>query len=68
MRRRPLGPVLLLALLLPGTALANWMATGTFRYRDREFDQNGFTGVEPALAARYVDVEVVDAGSGSVLA
>ncbi len=68
MRRPRLGPVLLLALLLPGNVLANWTASGIFRYRDREFDQNGFTGVEPALPARYVDVEVVDAGSGSVLA
>ena len=41
MRRPRLGPVLLLALLLPGNVLANWTASGTFRYRDREFDQNG---------------------------
>jgi len=63
-----LGPALLLAILVPGAVLANWTASGTFRYRDREFDANGFTGVEPAVSARFVDVEVVDAGSGSVIA
>ena len=47
---------------------ANWIASGQFSFRDREFNQNGFTGVEPLLPARFVDVEVVDAGSGTVLA
>src|SRR6185436_2044906 len=49
------------------SARANWTASGTVNYRDREFDQTGFTGVEPLLPARFVDVEVVDAQSGSVL-
>ncbi|HET8946731.1 MAG TPA: hypothetical protein VFQ07_07090 [Candidatus Polarisedimenticolia bacterium] len=43
-----------------GLASANWTATGTFRYVDREFDQNGFTGVEPSLPIRFATVEVRD--------
>jgi hypothetical protein len=41
-------------------AYANWTASGTFRYIDREFDQNGFTGVEPPLPIRFATVEVRD--------
>src|SRR5215471_11669601 len=43
-----------------GMAYANWTATGTFSYVDREFDQNGFTGVEPSLPIRLANVEVRD--------
>ena len=43
-----------------GTSYANWTASGTFRYVDREFDQNGFTGVEPSLPVRFATVEVRD--------
>jgi pre-peptidase len=52
-----------------GPSYANWTATGTFRYIDREFDQNGFTGVEPPLPVRLATVEVRDAGAkgGSAL-
>jgi hypothetical protein len=46
---------------------ANWTASGSVSYRDREFDQTGFTGVEPLLPARFVDIEVVDAGSSAVI-
>jgi hypothetical protein len=41
-------------------AKANWTASGTVSYQDREYDQTGFTGAQPLLAARFVDVEVVD--------
>jgi hypothetical protein len=41
-------------------AYANWTASGTFRYIDREFDQSGFTGVEPPLPVRFATVEVRD--------
>src|SRR5262245_30616714 len=54
-----------------GLAYANWTASGTFRYIDREFDQTGFTGAEPPLPARYVTVEVRDfngKGGNAVLA
>ena len=44
-------------------AEANWTASGTFRYVDREFDQNGFTGVEPPLPIRFATVEVRDANA-----
>jgi len=44
-----------------GMAHANWIASGTFRYVDREFDQSGFTGVEPSLPIRLANVEVRDA-------
>ncbi|MFQ5700941.1 MAG: MopE-related protein, partial [Acidobacteriota bacterium] len=48
--------------------MANWTATGTFQYVDREYDQTGFTGVETPLPVRSADVEVVDAGTMQVLA
>jgi hypothetical protein len=43
-----------------GLAYGNWTASGTFRYVDREFDQNGFTGAEPPLPIRFATVEVRD--------
>ena len=49
-------------------AHADWTARGSVSYRDRAFDTTGFTGVEPLVAARFVDIEVVDAGTGSVIA
>jgi len=64
---RGVGIGLLLAVLLAPAVLADWTATGTVFYRDREFDPTGFTGVEPLLPVRYADVEVVDANSGSTL-
>jgi len=47
-------------LLSFGLASANWTASGTFRYVDREFDQSGFTGVEPSLPIRFATIEVRD--------
>jgi len=44
-----------------GMTYANWTASGTFRYIDREFDESGFTGVEPSLPIRLATVEVRDA-------
>src|SRR5437867_3600077 len=46
-----------------GLSYANWTATGTFRYIDREFDQTGFTGAEPPLPIRFANVEVRDANA-----
>ena len=46
---------------------ADWTASGTVSYRDRELGTTGFTGVEPLRPARFVDVEIVDAGSSSVI-
>ncbi|HEX7880920.1 MAG TPA: VCBS repeat-containing protein, partial [Candidatus Eisenbacteria bacterium] len=40
-------------------ALANWTATGTFRYRDRPQDLNGFTGATQDRAIRSARVEIV---------
>jgi hypothetical protein len=57
--------------LATGLADASWTASGSFSYTDREYDQNGFTGVEPARPVRFADIEVVDAnlsGKRSVLA
>ena len=54
-----------------GLVYGNWTASGAFRYVDREFDQNGFTGAEPALPVRYANVEVRDAkakGGAALLA
>ncbi len=62
--------VLLIAWLIVAAgaaAHANWTASGIVNYQDREFDQTGFTGVQPLLAARFVDIEVVDAQNGSVI-
>ncbi|MFQ5670026.1 MAG: MopE-related protein [Acidobacteriota bacterium] len=64
---------LLFALLLGSQGLAHgdWVASGTFQYMDRKFDETGFTGVETPLPVRAADVEVVDAnlkGKNAVLA
>ncbi len=42
-------------------AAANWVASGSFQYVDREYDQNGFTGTQPLRPVRLADIEVVDA-------
>jgi hypothetical protein len=71
LRARSLKTALLLGALSIASARAvsaNWIASGTFSYRDREFDQTGFTGITPTRPARLVDVEIVDASSGAVLA
>ena len=48
-------------LLLPSAAAeANWTATGRFTYVDREYNQTGFTGVEPQLPVRFADVHILD--------
>ncbi|HET6279274.1 MAG TPA: PPC domain-containing protein, partial [Candidatus Polarisedimenticolia bacterium] len=39
-------------------AQADWTASGTMLYTDREFDQSGFTGAEPLLPIRFATVEV----------
>ncbi|HZE88334.1 MAG TPA: PPC domain-containing protein, partial [Verrucomicrobiae bacterium] len=66
--RAPILLALAAALLAAPPALANWTATGTASYRDREFGTTGFTGVEPLLPVRFADVEIVDASTSSVLA
>jgi hypothetical protein len=50
----------LLVLLLALPAHADYQVSGTFLYKDREFDINGFTGSEPNRPIRFADVEVVD--------
>jgi hypothetical protein len=68
---RPARVGIVLLLLVAGTsaaALANWTAAGTVRYRDRDWDQTGFTGQEPLLPVRFADVEVKDSVAGTVLA
>jgi hypothetical protein len=49
-------------------ARADWVATGTFQYRDRVQDLSGFTGSEPDRPARHVDVQVYDGTTNAVLA
>jgi pre-peptidase len=52
-------------------AFANWIASGTFKYQDREFNASGFTGVEPSRPIRLATVEVRDAnksGGQAILA
>jgi hypothetical protein len=49
----------IVTLVATGPVLAfNWTASGSFKYQDREFDQNGFTGVTPSLPIRFAKVEV----------
>ena len=57
----------LFAIIATAPSWANWTASGTVKYRDREFDQTGFTGVEPVVNARFVDVEIVDATTSAVI-
>jgi hypothetical protein len=52
------GLILVGLALASGQAFAGWTATGSFKYQDREFDQNGFTGVTPSLPIRFARVEV----------
>jgi hypothetical protein len=56
--------VLAVAALGASVARADWTATGSFRYTDREFDENGFTGATPTLPIRFATVEVRVAGGG----
>ncbi|MCI0407621.1 MAG: transthyretin-like family protein, partial [Acidobacteria bacterium] len=60
MRLLKTATLLTLLWFASGIAYANWTATGTFRYVDREFDQNGFTGAQPSLPIRLANVEVRD--------
>jgi hypothetical protein len=63
-RRLASGFVALLAwCILAAPAYANWTASGTFQYIDREFDQTGFTGNQPPLPIRFATVEVRDANA-----
>jgi hypothetical protein len=63
-----LGHRLLRALILiivlgtgfSGFAWANWVASGSFRYQDREFDDTGFTGNQPMVPIRYATIEIRD--------
>src|SRR5262245_40342666 len=63
MVQRNLRALLLLCaigVVWPGQARANWVASGTFRYQDREFDQSGYTGDLPQLPVRFASVEIRD--------
>ncbi len=63
--------VAILAALAAGPALANWTASGTFNYEDREWDNTGFTDVISQHPVRYADIEIVDpykSGAKAILA
>lgn len=63
-------PAALAAELGPPTR-ADWVASGVFKYEDREWNETGFTGVLLQVPIRYADVEVVDTqlkGAKAVLA
>jgi len=49
-----------LAAISVSLARADWTASGTCSYVDREFDASGFTGVEPIRPTRLADVQVVE--------
>jgi len=62
--RSPLLRISILALAAVssfGVSHANWTASGTFQYIDREYGETGFTGLETPQPIRVADVEVVDA-------
>ena len=59
---------IVLGLAATGQARADWTASGSALYRDREFGPGGFTGVEPLLPIRFADVEILDAATLAVLA
>ena len=65
--RRLLSLALVLG-LCADAAWADYEVRGRFRYRDRGFTLGGFTGVDPDLAIRFADVEVIDANAQTVLA
>ena len=58
--RKIVPSLLLLLLAASGVLYADWTASGTFLYIDRQFDINGFTGVEPSMPVRFATVEVRD--------
>jgi hypothetical protein len=59
MKRTVLTGLILVGLAMASShAFGGWTATGSFKYQDREFDQNGFTGVTPSLPIRFAKVEV----------
>lgn len=73
--RGPLRSPILLGLVaclasfaFTASARADWVASGTFLYRDRVQDLAGFTGAEPDRPARRVDVQILDATTSAVLA
>jgi len=57
---RRLLPALVLATAFAAPAFADYNVSGRFLYVDREFDGNGFTGVEPQLPIRFADVQVIE--------
>ncbi|MBI1949870.1 MAG: thrombospondin type 3 repeat-containing protein [Acidobacteria bacterium] len=58
MKRAFMALVLLAGTCLP--ALADYNVSGRFVYVDREFDANGFTGIEPQRPIRFAAVQVVE--------
>ncbi len=61
-------PLLALILTPISELRADWTASGTFEYQDREMFRNGFTGNEPYRPIRWADVEVLDDNSSAILA
>ena len=57
---RALILIIIIGTGLWGSASANWVASGSFRYQDREFDDTGFTGNQPMLPIRYATIEIRD--------
>ncbi len=49
----------ILGLLIPPAALADYTATGRFQYEDREFNINGFTGVVTPRPIRFANVLIM---------
>ena len=70
------GRILVLALLI-GTVLGGvgvtpvlgtaFQVSGTFRYEDRIWDKNGYTGAVQNLPIRHADVEIVNVGTSAVI-
>lgn len=57
--------------LFHSPVVADWVASGVFKYQDREWNETGFTGTILEQPIRFADVEVVDAnqkGTKAILA
>lgn len=65
LRATPLA--LLLIAALPSPVLADWVASGSFHYTNRLYEPGGYSGTE-LRPVRQADIEVLDAGTGEILA
>jgi hypothetical protein len=54
-------------LLTPSLHAGDFLVAGRFEYEDKEYDFDGWTGVDPVLPIRGADVYVIDTDGGGVI-